>query len=133
MPKKKATILVVEDDAILVKVLSKTIEERGYKVLMAENGKVGLKLALKNHPDLILMDLNMPIMDGFEMLEELRKDKWGQNAYVIILTNQTPSDDLYTEANHMPYRSEYLMKSEYDIDQVLEIIKNRLKEQQKKK
>jgi len=124
MVKKKAkkTVLIVEDDGMLRKVLSRRIEEEGYEVLRAEDGRQGLKTALKKHPDLILLDLMMPVMDGVEMLGELRQDKWGSEVYVYILTNKEPDAGILDEAKREPYCSSYLMKSEYGIDEMAEVV-----------
>ena len=67
------TVLVVDDDPIIVKLLSENLENNGYAVLSARNGEVGLTTALEKNPDIILLDLMMPVMDGLEMLAELRK------------------------------------------------------------
>ena len=123
--KDKKTILIVEDDGMLRKVLSNRIAEGGYEVLEEEDGKEGLKTALKKHPDLILLDLMMPVMDGLEMLKELRKDKWGANVYVYILTNKDPDTEMINEANRAPYVSSYLMKSEHGVDEMMEIVRKR--------
>ena len=123
--KDKKTILIVEDDSMLRKVLSNRIAEEGYEVLEAEDGKEGLETALKKHPDLILLDLIMPVMDGTEMLKELRQDKWGKNVYVYILTNKEPDTEMINEANRKPYVSSYLMKSEHGVDEMVEIVRKR--------
>lgn len=65
-------ILVVDDDHLIVKMISVALEARSYDVLTAYDGREGLVSALKNEPDLILLDIMMPVMGGLEMLEELR-------------------------------------------------------------
>ena len=82
-PKKILMVEVVEDDEPLLSVLSERFREEGYNVINAITGEEGLKLALKNKPDLILLDIVMPKMDGIAMLKKLRKDPWGKNANVI--------------------------------------------------
>jgi DNA-binding response OmpR family regulator len=67
------TVLVVDDDRDIVKLLSVTLKISGYNVISAGNGEEGLKAALEKNPDMILLDIMMPIMDGLTMLEELRK------------------------------------------------------------
>jgi len=67
------TVLVVDDDPDIVKLLSVTLKISGYNVISAGNGEEGLKTALEKTPDMILLDIMMPIMDGLTMLEELRK------------------------------------------------------------
>lgn len=129
----KKTILVVEDEKLLRKMLVETLLEEGYRVLEAENGQQGLKLALKNHPRLILLDVMMPVMDGMTMLKLLREDEWGKDVFVYMLTNKDPDKDLISEASRTPYVSAYLIKSEYGIGEIMKMIKDKLKELDKKK
>jgi len=68
------TVLVVDDDPIIVKLLSMTLTVNNYNVITASNGEEGLREALKKKPDIILLDIMMPVMDGITMLEELRKE-----------------------------------------------------------
>lgn len=87
MQKQSKKILIVEDDEKLQQKLVDTCSREGLIALGAQNGEEGLSLALREHPDLILLDLEMPKMGGIEMLQQLRKDEWGKNALVIVLTN----------------------------------------------
>jgi CheY-like chemotaxis protein len=117
----KKCILVVEDESVLRKSLVSALEDAKFKVLEAENGKKGLEIALKNKPDLILLDLLMPVMDGWTMLKHLRKDKWGKNVFVFILTNSEPSAQMNDEASHIPYRSAYIMKVDCDLGEIVKL------------
>lgn len=83
MPK----IAIVEDDQAICQMYRFKFEAEGYDVEVAENGKLGLELAEKMQPDIILLDLMMPQMNGDEMLGLLRKSSWGKDIKVIILTN----------------------------------------------
>jgi DNA-binding response OmpR family regulator len=80
-------VLVVEDDIKMRKILVDELKKQGFSTIEAGNGQDGLDLALKEKPDLILLDLIMPVMDGLEMLNRLRAEKEGQKVQVIILTN----------------------------------------------
>ncbi len=80
-------IAIVEDDQAISQMYRFKFEAEGYKVETAENGKLGLELAEKMKPDIILLDLMMPEMTGDEMLEKLRATDWGGKIKVIILTN----------------------------------------------
>ena len=80
-------ILVVEDEASLRKALGTSLTEAGHIVTLASHGKQGLELALAEKPDLILLDINMPNMNGHQMLSKLRLDIWGKEAKVVFLTN----------------------------------------------
>jgi DNA-binding response OmpR family regulator len=88
MADQKGKILIIEDEKILVDVLSKKIENEGYEVISAEDGKEGLDKIEKDVPDLILLDIVMPRMDGYEVLSELH-NKFGKDKMppVIIISN----------------------------------------------
>ena len=124
--KTKKTILVVEDESVLRKSLVSSLKRARFNVLEAENGKKGLALALKSKPDLILLDLIMPVMDGLTMLKHLRKDKWGKDVFVYILTNSEPTAELADEASHIPYRSEYLLKFDFDLEEIVDLVKKQV-------
>lgn len=80
-------IAIVEDDQAISQMYRIKFETEGYEVDTAENGKLGLELAESMKPDIILLDLMMPEMNGDEMLAQLRKQDWGKDIKVIILTN----------------------------------------------
>ncbi|MBI5422209.1 response regulator [Candidatus Peregrinibacteria bacterium] len=124
--KIQKTVLVVEDESLLRKSLVSALKAAKFKVVEAKNGKEGLERALKHRPDLILLDLIMPVMDGLTMLKKLRKDEWGKNVFVYILTNSEPTVELDEEASIIPYRSVYLLKFDYDLDEVVGLVKKQL-------
>lgn len=80
-------ILIIEDEGILLELLTDKFVNSGFNVKGAQTGEMGIKLALKDHPDLILLDIILPKMDGLAMLKKLRKDTWGKGVPVIILSN----------------------------------------------
>ena len=80
-------IAIIEDDAAISQMYRIKFEAEGYTVDTAENGKVGLDMIKDMNPDIILLDLMMPEMDGEEMLTKLRQETWGKDIKVIILTN----------------------------------------------
>ncbi len=67
------TVLIVDDDPVILKMLSTTLSVNDYEVYTARDGREGLEAASRESPEIILLDLMMPVMDGFAMLEELRK------------------------------------------------------------
>ena len=81
-------IAIVEDDEAISQMYRIKFEAEGYTVETAANGKLGLALAEEMRPDIMLLDLMMPIMDGEEMLLKMRKATWGKDIKVIILTNR---------------------------------------------
>lgn len=82
-----AKIAVIEDDPAIGAMYEYKLQAEGYQVRRALNGEDGLRLADQWRPDLLLLDLKMPLMTGDEMLEKLRATDWGSSMRVIILTN----------------------------------------------
>lgn len=122
---EKKHILVVEDELPLRQVLADKLIDEGFEVTKALNGEQGLKLALEVHPDLILLDLVMPVMDGLTMLEELRRDEeYGRNAPVILLTNINDQDRVAQATEAGSY--DYLVKADWDLNDVVKRIRARL-------
>ncbi|MEI7791957.1 MAG: response regulator [Candidatus Berkelbacteria bacterium] len=119
-PQKK--ILIVEDDQSLRDAIAEVLRSKAFLPIEAVNGKEGVEKALSEHPDLILLDLVMPVMSGMEALTKIREDKWGKNVPVIILTNLDASDDRLTEdvVKGMPIY--YLVKSDIKIYDVVDKI-----------
>lgn len=128
MAKPTKKILVVEDEPLLLRVTIDKLKLEGFKTLEARQGKDGLAAALKRHPDLILLDLLMPRMDGFAMLKELRNDRWGKKVPVLILTNL--SDPAKAEEAKTYGANGYLIKSDWKLSQVVDKIKEILKQVQ---
>jgi len=125
---KKVLILVVDDDNILVWPLENKLTAEGFDVIKAVDGGEGLQLALTEHPDLILLDLLMPKVDGFTMLRKLREDPWGAHATVIILTNVSDPTKV-AEGMNLGGDSgayEYLVKTNWSLDDVVARIKQKL-------
>ncbi len=85
-------IAIIEDDAAISQMYRIKFETEGYEVETAENGKIGLALIEDMKPDIVLLDLMMPEMNGEEMLTLLRKETWGKDVKVIILTNMGESE-----------------------------------------
>ena len=86
MQKEKIKILIVDDEPDILEILKLNLQNEGYKVSTAENGKKALKKADKINPDLIVLDLMMPIMDGIETCERLRLDSRYKNTLIMFLT-----------------------------------------------
>ncbi|MEK7167728.1 MAG: response regulator [Patescibacteria group bacterium] len=118
-------ILIIDDEPVLVKALRESFERDGLEVLEAENGKNGLDAALLNHPDLILLDIIMPVMDGMEMLKKLREDIWGKTAKVLILTNLSNGEKEAVAKTLDSYG--YLIKTDFKIDDIIDQVKKILK------
>jgi DNA-binding response OmpR family regulator len=121
----KKVVLVVEDEDVLLRPVSIKLAAEGYKVLSAQNGQEGLLLAKTKKPDLILLDIMLPEMDGISMLKELRKDAWGKTAQVIVFTNM--KDDTKVLADVMEHNvTEYLVKNDLSLDQLIAKVQEKL-------
>ncbi|MEZ4200798.1 MAG: response regulator [Candidatus Paceibacterota bacterium] len=118
---KDKSILVVEDESDIREAMAAAVKAAGYKAYTAENGEVGLKMALANKPDLILLDLEMPVMDGHAMLEKLRDDPWGHTARVVILSAM--DDVMNVAAAHEGGITDYLIKSNSSLEDLINKIR----------
>lgn len=81
-------VAIIEDDEAISQMYRIKFEGEGYEVETAENGKLGLELCRDMKPDIVLLDLMMPVMTGEEMLARLRATPWGKKIKIIILTNR---------------------------------------------
>jgi len=109
--KKIAKILLVEDDEFLASMYRSKLEIENYEVLMALNGEAGLRMAEEKNPDLILLDIVMPKMNGFEVLKHLKSDKDLKKIPVILLTNLGQKEDV--EKGLKLGADEYLIKAHF--------------------
>ncbi|MFA5771087.1 MAG: response regulator [Patescibacteria group bacterium] len=91
-------ILIIEDEAHILNALNKKFTMDGFNVLLANDGESGLVSATTNQPNVILLDIIMPNMNGFEMLEKLRHNNFGKNIPVIILTNLDVKEDSFIKS-----------------------------------
>lgn len=117
----KTRILVVDDEPNIVQTLQDRLEMNEYEVVTAGNGREGLEKFEEEHPDVILLDVIMPIMDGHEMLEALRKRPRGQDVSVIMLTARSQTQDI-ARANACGI-DDYIVKP-FDLSELLEKIES---------
>lgn len=115
-------VLIVEDDEFLLQMYATKLELEGFKVLEATTGLHGLKVAQKEIPDLILLDLNLPELSGFEVLAQLKRDESTKNIKVLILTNYSQKDniDKCLELG----ADDYLIKAHFVPSEVIKKIKD---------
>ncbi len=118
-------LLVIEDNEGLLEVLTDRLLKEGYKVSSATDGQQGLATALTEHPDLILLDVMIPTMDGVTVIQQLRADEWGKAVPVIVLTNVSVNDkrvdDIIAELPAF-----YLVKTDLSMQALVDKIKERL-------
>ena len=125
-PKKEtahARILIVDDEADLVSTIQRYLEWRHCIVYTASNGKEGLEKAISEKPDLILLDTNMPVMNGHQMLDCLRKNPDLKNIPVIMVTALCDSNDIATASSYNI--ADYITKP-FEFTDLMEKITNAL-------
>ena len=117
-------ILIIEDEASMTKALKDKLSHEGYEVISSKDGEDGLNKALEEHPDLILLDIIMPKMDGLTVLKKLREDEWGKNAEVIILTNLSDNEEISRAISDG--KGEYLIKTDWKMEDIVNKVKSKL-------
>jgi len=118
-------IAIIEDDAVISQMYRMKFEADGFDVQLANNGKNGVELVKDLSPDIILLDLQMPEMDGVEVLRIIRKNDWGKNIPVIILTN-LGEEESPKEIRALGIHS-YIVKANLTPRQVVQRVKDALK------
>lgn len=119
-------ILFIEDEADLQKTFREFLEKKGFKIISALNGEDGFNLAKTQSPDLILLDLILPKMDGFQVLKELKETEDTKNIPVIVLTNLERIDDI--DKALFSGATNYLIKANYSLEELTTKIKQVLSE-----
>ncbi len=118
----KPHVLLVEDDVFLSGIYQKKFEMEGYKVTAVDNGEKVLPEAKKKMPDIILLDILLPKMDGFTVLSKLKEDEQVKNIPVILLTNLGQKDDV--EKGLQMGAVDYLIKAHFKPSEVVDKIKS---------
>jgi CheY-like chemotaxis protein len=119
-----AKIAIIEDDQAIAQMYRFKFEANGDHVESAENGQLGLELIEKFKPDMVLLDLMMPIMTGEEMLAALRKAPWGEKIKVIVLTNRG-EQEIPPEVKELGVTA-VILKADMTPRQVAELVKQHL-------
>ena len=118
-------ILIIEDEITLQKALTEYLKEEKFEVVSALDGEEGLVLVEAQMPDLILLDIILPKIDGFKVLEEIKKNEKTKNIPVILLTNLESAEDI--QKAFEKGATTYLVKSDYKLEDVVKKIKETLK------
>ncbi len=118
------TVLFVEDDKYLQETATFAMEKAGYHVVSAVEGEDALQQALALHPDLTILDIQIPGKNGMEVLKELRQDPWGKKAKVMVLTNYGETENVADSLQLGVL--EFLMKVDWSLESLLKKIKTHL-------
>ena len=109
-------ILIIEDESVLQKTLGEVLSQQGYEILSALDGEVGLKLAQSKKPDLILLDLILPKIHGFDVLKKIKDNPETKEIPVIVLTNLESIEDI--EKAIKLGATTYLVKANYSLEEL---------------
>ena len=120
------TILFIEDESAVQKTLASALEKEGCVIISALNGEIGLRMAKEKQPDLVLLDLILPKMNGFEVLGKLKEMEETKLIPVIVLTNLEQIEDIQKAI--ALGATTYLVKSNYNLDEVVAMVKKALNE-----
>ena len=113
----KTRILIIEDDTFIMDMYRTKFEMAGYKVLMAEDGNKGIKMIKENKPDIVILDVVMPQMDGFEVLKTIKKDSNLKDIPVILLTNLGQKENI--EDGLKLGADDYVIKAHFTPEEVV--------------
>lgn len=91
---KKKKILIIEDDRISIEILEYFLENEDYSVSVAQDGEIGLRKITENKPDLILLDIMLPGMDGIQLLEKVKEDTQLSQIPIIIISSLSQDEDI---------------------------------------
>jgi len=122
MEKKK--ILLIEDEQTLIKALEMIFKREEWELKIAIDGEGGLKMAFEEKPDLILLDIILPKMNGFEVLKQLKRDKKTKDIPVLILSNLGDEEDI--RKGLKLGAKDYLIKTDYKIEELTKKVKGLL-------
>jgi two-component system, OmpR family, KDP operon response regulator KdpE len=114
------TILVVDDEKMTSRTMTMALEAAGYQTEVADTGKGALESAVTNHPDLILLDYNMPDMNGVTALRQLRTDEWGKSVPVIIASN-VYDVDIINAIIELGVQ-DYVLKVDVNLDEIVKLV-----------
>lgn len=113
----KKTILIIEDEDDLADALEIKLSNKGYSVETRSDGESGLAAALTLHPDVILLDLVLPIINGLEVLDRLRNDVWGEKANILIISNRDDEKSISrAERNKC---NAFIVKANYSLEELV--------------
>jgi len=110
-------VLIVEDDKNIRELYAMALIKAGMEVKMAEDGLQGVTMALAHHPSVVLLDIDMPVMNGHDAAEKIRLDKWGRTVPIIFLTNH--SDASNVAHAHMLKPDDYIVKANEPIKDII--------------
>jgi CheY-like chemotaxis protein len=120
MTNDKSQILVIDDEKITARTMTMALEAVGYQTLSAESGQGGLDMAFANHPALIIIDYNMPDLNGVAALRKLRADEWGKQVPVIVASN-VYDVDIINSIIELGVQ-DYILKVDVNLEEIVKLV-----------
>lgn len=114
---KKAKVLTIEDEQDLREAIVTSLTNAGFEAIEAADGAIGVEMALKHHPDVILMDIIMPNLDGHEATEKIREDVWGKDAKIIFLSALSDAENVVHAVKNGS--EEYIIKPHTSLQEIV--------------
>lgn len=114
-------ILIIEDDDFFRELIRKKLVSEGFEVAEAVDGEKGIEIIKESHPDLVILDLLLPSIDGFEVLSKVKSDATTAQTPFLVLSNLGQQEDI--ERGLRLGASDFLIKSQFDIDQIMDKVK----------
>jgi DNA-binding response OmpR family regulator len=125
MSKAVKTILIAEDEEAMLDALSAKFEKRGFKVIRAHDGEEGYALAMEEKPDLMILDIIMPKMNGMDLMVKIREDSsWGGDVPIVMLTNVSDPENVSRAAVLKVY--DFLVKTDWRLDDVVKLVEDKI-------
>jgi len=115
------TILLAEDDSFIVDIYGSQLRREGYKVIVAVDGKMALEKIRANYPDLVILDIGLPKMTGWEVLQELRNDPKTEHVNVIVISNYDRKNFESEIARYSVIK--YFLKVQTTIEEIINVVK----------
>lgn len=123
--KNAKKILIVEDEEAMLEALANKFEKKGYSVLRAKDGEEGYKTAMDEKPDLLILDIIMPKVNGMDLMQKIREDNnWGSDVPIVMLTNINDPENVSKAANLRVY--DFLVKTDWRLDDVVSLIEGKI-------
>jgi CheY-like chemotaxis protein len=110
MVEAQQCVCIIDDESSLIEIYQTKFESEGYYVITAQNGEEGLQLIREYHPDIVLLDLQMPVKSGLEVIKDMKKDDEIRNIPIVILSN-VDDMDMFRQVGKLEHTNFYLIKS----------------------
>lgn len=125
MSENVKTILIAEDEEAMLEALASKLEKKGYAVLRTRDGEEGYNTAMAKKPDLLILDILMPKLNGMDMMEKVRQDSnWGADVPIVMLTNVSDPESVSRAAVLRVY--DFLVKTDWRLDDVVNLVETKI-------